>query len=195
MRQHSLRWSLEFRPEIDFCVWALRYDGLHVDPFNDHEPGNGELQAAGLTASSWRAWLERMVGIFESIDRTLARADSAEREDDPEFDQLARLLDDPAELVDGPADLRHKLRELWAEYQADRSSRNGKAAALVDAGEALMRQVPRARINELLLYVVDYPRPVVLPLSGRAVVAGRGRDTATFVNAIAEAAVSSVWPR
>lgn len=51
----------EFNPYIDFCFWVLELDGLKVLPFNQCCEGNGELQARGLTATSWRTWLFQVV--------------------------------------------------------------------------------------------------------------------------------------
>lgn len=51
----------EFNPYIDFCFWVLELDGLKVSPFNQCSEGNGELQARGLTATSWRTWLFQVV--------------------------------------------------------------------------------------------------------------------------------------
>lgn len=51
----------EFNPYIDFCFWVLELDRLKVSPFNQCCEGNGELQARGLTITSWHNWLFQVV--------------------------------------------------------------------------------------------------------------------------------------
>lgn len=46
---------------IDFCIWILEVDGLHVPPFNLHPEGDLTLQNQGLDAESWQAWLANVV--------------------------------------------------------------------------------------------------------------------------------------
>ena len=47
--------------DVDFCIWVLEADGLHVPPFEYHSGGDGSLRAAGLDAESWRSWVEEMI--------------------------------------------------------------------------------------------------------------------------------------
>src|SRR5690348_7353664 len=56
-------WSycLGFNTVVDFCIWALEVDGLHVPPFDLHPDGDGSLRAAGLTAEDWQSWLLRVI--------------------------------------------------------------------------------------------------------------------------------------
>ncbi|MBE9209469.1 hypothetical protein IQ244_23820 [Nostoc sp. LEGE 06077] len=42
---------------IDFAVWVLLVDGLHVPPFDKHGEGNRILQSQGLNAKLWHDWL------------------------------------------------------------------------------------------------------------------------------------------
>jgi hypothetical protein len=46
----------DFSSLVDFCVWVLEWDGLHVPPFDHHAGGTGDLRAAGLTAAGWWKW-------------------------------------------------------------------------------------------------------------------------------------------
>ena len=48
-------------PTIDFCLWVLQVDGLHVPPFDQHPDGDGSLRASGLTAEDWQSWLLRVM--------------------------------------------------------------------------------------------------------------------------------------
>lgn len=61
-----------YTEDVDFCVWTLLADGLHVPGFNAHTGGDGSLRAAGLTAASWHNWIAERVDvearIFEAFD-------------------------------------------------------------------------------------------------------------------------------
>lgn len=48
-------------PSLDFCLWVLQVDGLHVPPFDPHPDGDGSLRAIGLTARDWQAWFLRVI--------------------------------------------------------------------------------------------------------------------------------------
>ncbi|MBD2491994.1 hypothetical protein [Aulosira sp. FACHB-615] len=43
---------------IDFAVWVLLIDGLHVHPFDKHSGGNQILQNQGMNIKSWYDWLK-----------------------------------------------------------------------------------------------------------------------------------------
>jgi hypothetical protein len=47
--------------DVDFCIWVLEADGLHVPPFEYHATGDGSLRAAGLDGESWQSWAEGMI--------------------------------------------------------------------------------------------------------------------------------------
>src|ERR1700680_2908489 len=61
--RNSWIFSRDFSKEIDFCVWVLEVDGLHVPPFDQHPDGDGSLRAAGLAAENWQSWLVRIVDL------------------------------------------------------------------------------------------------------------------------------------
>ena len=48
-------------PTVDFCLWVLQVDGLHVPPFDRHPDGDGSLRALGLTEDSWQTWFLRVL--------------------------------------------------------------------------------------------------------------------------------------
>lgn len=56
----SWSYSIGFNAAIDFCVWILEVDGLHVSPFNVHPDGNKSLRASGLNADNWRSWFAKV---------------------------------------------------------------------------------------------------------------------------------------
>jgi hypothetical protein len=55
--------SFSFNPCVDFCIWVLEADGLHVPPFDHHPSGGGPLQAAGLHAEEWWSWFKFVVNL------------------------------------------------------------------------------------------------------------------------------------
>lgn len=62
-------WRIDqgFNTCIDFCIWVLEIDGLHVPPFDQHPEGNRILQDKGLNADSWQQWLATVVILQEPI--------------------------------------------------------------------------------------------------------------------------------
>jgi hypothetical protein len=52
---------IETDRNVDFCIWVLEVDGLHVPPFEHHSGGNGILRAAGLNEESWQEWIREMI--------------------------------------------------------------------------------------------------------------------------------------
>lgn len=52
---------VSFSDEIDFCVWTLEQDGLHIPPFDLHPPEIGSLQLCGLTIAQWQHWFKAVI--------------------------------------------------------------------------------------------------------------------------------------
>jgi hypothetical protein len=67
--QPEIPWRIDhgFNADVDFCIWVLELDGLHIPPFDQHREGNSELQTKGLDAESWRNWLATVVALQDSI--------------------------------------------------------------------------------------------------------------------------------
>ncbi len=78
-------------PNVDFCVWVLLRDGLHVHPFDVHEDGDRGLRAVGLTEANWREWfgstISRATERQESA-RADARAIRSENDERIDFSEL-----------------------------------------------------------------------------------------------------------
>lgn len=53
-------------PTVDFCLWVLQVDGLHVPPFDQHPDGDGSLRALGLTEDTWQTWFLRALDPVQS---------------------------------------------------------------------------------------------------------------------------------
>lgn len=50
--------SIGTSPDIDFAVWILLQDGLHVPPFDKHSGGNKVFQNLGMTPQQWYKWVK-----------------------------------------------------------------------------------------------------------------------------------------
>jgi hypothetical protein len=57
------RWvrSLIGSQSVEFCVWALIQDGMHVRPFDIHPIGDERLRQAGMDAAGWTQWFKTVV--------------------------------------------------------------------------------------------------------------------------------------
>lgn len=60
-QQNSWSYDEDFNLKIDFCIWVLKVDGLHVPPFDKHSEGNRVLTNLGLEAEAWHSWLLKVV--------------------------------------------------------------------------------------------------------------------------------------
>lgn len=69
-------WSEDVDVAVDFCVRALRHDGLRVPPFDRHPDGDGSLRALGLDTGSWRRWLDAVLERLERLDAHIRQPDS-----------------------------------------------------------------------------------------------------------------------
>ncbi len=63
---HSWHYRQGSDPTVDFCLWTLEVDGLHVSPFDQHPEGDGSLRALGLTEESWQTWFLRTLDPVQS---------------------------------------------------------------------------------------------------------------------------------
>lgn len=84
-------WSLSysFDTMVDFCIWVLEVDGLHVPPFNRHPDGNGILRAKGMEPESWRAWMTKIVLLLDQRLNWLVEEPEAKVADT--LDSFARM--------------------------------------------------------------------------------------------------------
>ncbi|GCF07526.1 hypothetical protein [Dictyobacter arantiisoli] len=87
----SWTYSSGFNAAIDFCIWILEIDGIHIPPFDLHPEGNGSLRAKGLDTNNWRAWFARVV---TSQDQRQS----------------------PATLWMSGSEMREALEKLWEAY-------------------------------------------------------------------------------
>lgn len=105
----SWMFSLGGDPDINFCVWVLLRDGLHVHPFDAHQDGDGGLRAIGLSESNWREWLTATVITATRADPSAMRSGDDERID---FSQL--MYGDEPPTPDEISQARRALLERTA---------------------------------------------------------------------------------
>lgn len=65
--KNSWSYNEDFNLKIDFCIWTLKLDGLHVPPFDKHPEGNRVLRDVGLDAEAWRAWFAKVVATQDPL--------------------------------------------------------------------------------------------------------------------------------
>jgi hypothetical protein len=110
-------WSEDACPPLDFCVRALRLDGLLVEPFDQHPDGDHSLRDHGLDAAAWRAWTgavaDAQVRLGAHIREPEWRADRAT------LAALAHAASTPALLGPGTPESRARLDEMWTEYKPE----------------------------------------------------------------------------
>lgn len=163
-------WSSDAFPPVAFCVRALVLDGLAVPPFDRHPAGNGRLQELGLDAERWGAWLAAVLRQHATIDE-LARTPGTPESRGPML-AATEVLRKPGSFCPGPVSLQRRLDELFTEYAPSGEawkSRMSDAPRLHGSGRqqrALWNAlVPfHDRLPTLVVFLVDYVEPVVMPL-------------------------------
>lgn len=165
-------WSMDVERSVDFCVYALRRDGLRVAPFDQHPEGDGRLRANGLDAESWRTWLTSVLDAHARL-KTLMSADDLSRVDRHQISEAFHTFSTPAGLCPGSSELRASLEALWAEYEPagqrwEQAFSIGESSLLgrqmADGGARIWKGLLpyHERLATLQVYFVDYPAPAVL---------------------------------
>ena len=109
-------WSMDVERSVDFCVYALRRDGLRVAPFDQHPDGDGSLRVSGLDAESWRTWLARVLDAHRRL-KALSSADDLSQVARQQIKEAFDAFSAPASLCPGSTELWARLEALWAEYE------------------------------------------------------------------------------
>ena len=66
--------------EVDFCIWALETDGLHIPPFDRHPLGEGPLSKLGIEHKQWHEWIQAVALEVDKEQLTLIRAEQITQE-------------------------------------------------------------------------------------------------------------------
>jgi hypothetical protein len=56
--------SSGYKSHVDFLVWVLEIDGLHIPPFNQHPQGDQSLKSRRITADLWKSWMTQVLQYF-----------------------------------------------------------------------------------------------------------------------------------
>lgn len=192
-------WSIDVERSVDFCVYALRRDGLRVAPFDQHPDGDGSFRAAGLDAESWPAWLASVLDAHKRLN-ALSSADNRSQVDRQQIVEAFHSFSAPARLCWGSSELRARLEALWVEYEPvgrrwEESTSVGKGGRvgrhLADGGARIWKgMLPyHERLATLRVYLVDYPAPAVLTLPPlTCVIAPASADRDGFAGQVISAA-------
>jgi hypothetical protein len=166
-------WSADVFPPLDFCVRALRRDGLPVPPLDQHPEGDSGLRERGLDADTWRAWVGAVIAARARVEdlaaTSLARGrPSAHR---PVLAEVGEVLRRPAVVCPGSPDLRARLDEWWADYQP-KGTRWKRAMTLEQHRDRIPPDAQRwlwqallplhDRLETVSVFLVDYVQPVMM---------------------------------
>ena|SRR5437867_4002035 len=171
-------WTLSIGgdPDVEFCMWVLLRDGLHVPPFEAHEDGDRALRAVGLTESNWREWFESTVRAATHWQESVRADPFAIRPEDDE--QQSPLAGTAAGRWPTQDLIRVELLRLWPPYMRYSRNRDEREFArsvqriqsltseqrdqLLDRERRLWHEIQQFRpLPPLHFYTVDYPTPVV----------------------------------
>lgn len=161
--ESSWLFRYDYSPMIDFCFWILEKDGLKVPPFNAHLSGDDTLRQVGLQASSWVEWLKEVVNAHEHQRQALQSNQGL-------LPQGMQIMSDPSSVWRGNAAVKHRLQELWTQYQPLMSSRRKWLRPLTTqirtTGQQLWHDLQpyHTKIPSLTIFFVEYPQQVILPV-------------------------------
>lgn len=174
------RWSFgySFSMQVDFCIWVLESDGLHVSPFDLHPDGDGKLRAQGLDAVSWRSWVKNIVALEQEPRIAELRGRDA--------DEFFFKFTHPSSVWQGEPAIEDLLTELWLRYLSVsglREEHTDFTKSLKNPKEAnVSRKVWRdlepyqKHMSSIQIYLVDYSWVVQDILPPTSAIQGVGID-------------------
>jgi hypothetical protein len=74
-------------PEVDFCIWVLEVDGVHIPPFDRHPAGSGPLATSGMPPGQWHDWIHAVALAVDRQEYLWVRTDEIADEVRAEFIQ------------------------------------------------------------------------------------------------------------
>lgn len=190
-------WSEDAFPPLDFCVQALRRDGLRIAPFDQHLDGDTSLRYRGLDAHVWRQWVASVIAHSEALSEVAANPADA-RTNQRILANVAEFLRRPSSLCPGSDALRARLHEMWAEYEPtadawkraitgpEGARRMGRPADQRRRWQALLPF--HSRVVTIQVFLVSYSAPVVMASSPTACLIAPDRDPAAYTQQVVAAA-------
>lgn len=170
--RNSWFYSLGFNIMVDFCIWTLEVDGLHVSPFDQHPDGDGSIRAAGLDAGDWQSWLLRVINL-QKEQRQLRHQQASSPQD--LLSVLSCEAHNPPSAWIGSITVRNKLDELWEQYGPVSNQRKMRELELARALHKAERMSSKrlydvlktyhTRMPPLTIYEIAYEYPLDYVLS------------------------------
>jgi hypothetical protein len=121
-------WSLIGSQSVEFCVWALIQDGLHLRPFDIHPNGDERLRQAGMDAAGWTQWFKTVVNRDVDFHERLRLGGDLEpmsfyESDPPTVAEQLRMKEalwakTPPALWKGSRQVGELLDGLWDDYSS-----------------------------------------------------------------------------
>lgn len=194
-------WSEDAFPPVAYCVHALVHDGLRVPPFDQHLGGDGSLTELGLDAPTWRRWLASVLGQQATLS-AVARELGGDR-DRAELRSTAlaaaEVLRRPGSFCPGASRLQQRLDDLWVAYEPTgeawkRRMTVGEEGVRHRLAPSEQRRLWQAllpfhdRLPTISVFLVAYPRPVVMPLPPTTCLIAPERDAAGYARQVVAAA-------
>lgn len=183
--RNSWTFSGGYSRELDFCIWVLEVDGLHVVPFDQHDGGDGSLRATGMDAKSWQNWLIQVVALqYQQWQRQqkMRPSDPLDREAQQRYmrESFIQEAHHPPTAWNGAETVRARLNELWDQFtrggvENERQKMEHRLSLKRHKQEVKQRinlwqdlSPYHTRLPTLMVHMVCYPRPLnylVMPVS------------------------------
>lgn len=168
--RNAWTFSYGFNMMVDFCLWALETDGLHVPPFDQHADGDGSLRVLGLDGEHWQRWLARVVQLQHEQDE-LFRKNRAKKTIQERMALFSPEVHDPSLAWQGSESVRQRLISLWQQYGKISNERNAWEQPLTrmwqkeerHSGKRLFDELHpyHTRIAPITIHLVAYQQPLI----------------------------------
>ena len=147
-------WSIHFgmNAVVDFCIWILEVDGLHVPPFTCHERGLGSLQRLGLTPQCWESWATAVLAIQNPIlswNRDCKDLDAWVAQEFASLEQFALVLLQQPTWAGQTIDFEGLRYSLECRYQQSRERYNKARSQIALINNQLLSEIGLGSDKEL----------------------------------------------
>jgi hypothetical protein len=149
-------------PNIDFCVWVLQFDGIHISPFDHHKVGNQRLQQVGLDERAWYTWLGTTVAtqdnrlcwhiadISKEVEKQLSTSQSVRRQHWSHLTQFTQRPDEIGDSTTQKFDTELERAQLnqylhWKEQQYQEAAALAGSFSLLTPPSVVWEGEPRVR--------------------------------------------------